>query len=261
MGKASSSKKVARAARAGGRVSSRQPRGILFPGVLTLVVLLGLALVVFARNDRLQDDLGGPPLLEDHFHQAFGIFVCDGFRSDIPEFESQNGIHTHGDGVIHIHPFSSLATGANATLGRFLDDAGAGGVQVTLDESALSYLGETVEEGETTCDDVDDPQLRMAYWPNVQDEESLPEVTTGSFRDRRLTDDGAGITLYFGARDADIPKPPPASNLSELGARDGGQANDTGTTLPPGQTPAPTDVEPTTTSTTTSTTTTAAPAP
>ena len=42
MGKASSSKKVARAARAGGRVSSGQPRSLLFPGVLTLIVVLGI---------------------------------------------------------------------------------------------------------------------------------------------------------------------------------------------------------------------------
>ena len=77
MGKASSSKKVARAARAGGRVSSGQPRSLLFPGVLSLVVVLGIALVVFARQDRLDQDLGGVPQLGDHIHQAFGVYVCD----------------------------------------------------------------------------------------------------------------------------------------------------------------------------------------
>src|ERR671911_12764 len=41
MGKASSSKKVARAARAGGRSSGARQRNLLFPGVVGAIVLLG----------------------------------------------------------------------------------------------------------------------------------------------------------------------------------------------------------------------------
>ena len=108
MGKASSAKKVQRAARAGGRVSSGQPRSLLFPGLIALIVVLGVALVVYARDERLDDDLGGVPQLDDHIHQAFGVNVCGEWKTpDIPEFESTIGIHTHGDGVIHIHPFSA----------------------------------------------------------------------------------------------------------------------------------------------------------
>lgn len=249
MGKASSSKKVARAARAGGRVSSGQPRSLLFPGVLTLIVVLGLALVVYARNDRLQDDLGGVPQLEDHIHQALAINVCGEFKPDVPEFESTVGIHTHGDGVIHIHPFSQLGVGANATLERYFKDArDDGGLDLSLSNSKLTYLDETVEEGKTKCDGVKDPVLRMAYWKNVQDEASLPDVTSGDFTERRLTENGAGITIFYGDPDADIPKPPNAAQLAELGAADGsGQV----TTTAPGET--------TTTAAGDTTTTTAAP--
>jgi hypothetical protein len=222
MGKASSSKKVARAARAGGRVSSGQPRSLLFPGVLALIVLLGIGLVIYARNDRLDDDLGGVPQLGDHIHQAFGVTICGEAQPPIPEFESDVGIHTHGDGVIHIHPFSQLGVGANATLGRFFEDArDQGGIEVELSDSRLEYLGTVAEEGETKCEGVDDPVLRMAYWPSVQDEAD-PEVTTGGFADTRLTDDGGGITLYYGDPDDDIPKPESAAQLTELGAADGG---------------------------------------
>jgi hypothetical protein len=227
MGKASSSKKVARAARAGGRVSSGQPRSLLFPSVLTVVVVLGLALVVYARNDRLDDDLGGVPQISDHIHTALGVNVCGAFEGDIPEFESSVGIHTHGDGVIHIHPFSQLGVGSNATLGRYLKDArDDGGLEVSLSDSKLEYLGDTYEEGETECDGVDDPELRVAYWSNVQDEASKPEITTGDFTDLRLTDDGGGITIFYGDPDADIPKPQNASQLAELGAADGSQVPD-----------------------------------
>ena len=141
MGKASTNKKVARAARAGGRVSSGQPRSLLFPGVLTLVVVLGTLLVVFARNDRKDDDMGGVPQLGDHIHMAIAFVVCGEELAALPEFESQVGIHTHGDGVIHIHPFSQLGVGANATLDRYLEDASEeGGLDVSLSNDTLHYL-------------------------------------------------------------------------------------------------------------------------
>jgi hypothetical protein len=255
MGKASSAKKVARAARAGGRVSAGQPRGLLFPGVLSLVVVLGLALVVYAREDRRDDDLGGVPQLGDHIHQALAFNVCGEFLPEMPTFESAVGIHTHGDGVIHIHPFSQLGVGANATLGRYLDDAREeGGLDISLSSSRLDYLDETYEEGETPCEGVEDPQLRMGYWENVQDPTSDPEVTTGDFKDLRLTQDGAGITIYYGDPDGDIPKPPNASQLAELGAADGGQVPDS-----EGNTTTTTEEPETTTTAADASTTTAAP--
>jgi hypothetical protein len=269
MGKASSAKKVARAARAGGRVSGRQPRSLLFPGVVVLVVVLGISLVAYARTDRRNDDLGGIPQLGDHIHQAFAINVCGEFLPDVPEFESPLiGIHTHGDGVIHIHPFSELAVGANATLGRYFKDARDDGkLDLSVSNTKLTYLDKTYEEGKTPCDGVDNPVLRMAYWSNVQDAASKPEVTTGDFNSLRLTENGAGITLYYGDPKADIPKPPNAANLAELGAADGGQVPDsqgnTTTTAPADATTTTVAADPSASTTTTAaggeTTTTSAP--
>lgn len=228
MGKASSAKKVARAARAGGRVSSGQPRSLLFPSVLALVIVLGTALVVYAREDRRNEDLGGTPQLRDHIHQALGINVCGEWLTDLPEFETVVGIHTHGDGVIHVHPTSQLGVGANATLERYMknvrDDAG---IEFSLSDSKLVYMGETYEEGKTECEGVEDPQLRVAYWSNVQFTEDPPVIRTGDFGGIRLNEDGAGITIFFGDPDADIPKPPKADRLAELGAVDSGGTTST----------------------------------
>jgi len=240
MGKASSSKKVARAARAGGRVSGRQPRSLLFPGVITLVVILGLGLVLYARDARQSDDMGGVPQLGDHIHQALGVNVCGEWLGDIPEFESPVGIHTHGDGVLHIHPFSQLGVGANATLGRFFQDGSDSGLNLSITGSKLEYLDETVEEGETECDGVDDPVLRVAYWPNVGDAAANPDVTTGGFSDLRLSENGGGFTIFYGDSGADIPKPPNAGQLAELGAVDGGATPpESSTTTPEEGTTAP----------------------
>ena len=225
MGKASSTKKVQRAARAGGRVSSGQPRSLLFPGILTLIIVLGVALVAYARHDRLQEDLDGVPQLDDHIHQAYGVYVCGEWKALIPEFESQIGLHTHGDGVMHIHPHSQLGVGANATLGRFLKDArDEGGIDAELSDSKLDYLDETIEEGKTKCEGVENPELLLAYWKNASDPDSLPEIITGDFNDFRLTEDGGAITIYYGDPNEDIPLPESAANLAELGAADGGQS-------------------------------------
>ena len=56
MGKASSNKKVARAAKAGGgRARAAGERNILFPAALAVVVILGTLLVVYAREERTAD--------------------------------------------------------------------------------------------------------------------------------------------------------------------------------------------------------------
>ncbi len=268
MGKASSSKKVARAARAGGRVSSGQPRGLLFPSVLTLIVVLGVALVVYARNDRSNEDLGGVPQLGDHIHQAIAINICGVEQAVVPEWEpSPIGLHTHGDGVMHIHPFSQLGVGTNATLGRFIQSArDEGNLDFSLSDTKLEYLDETYEEGESKCEGVEDPELRLAYWDDVQDAASVPEVTTGGFSDKRLTKNGSGVTIFFGDPDADIPKPASAPQLEALGAVDQDPSATTSTTSGETTTTAPgattTTAPGATTSTTAAgdtTTTTAAP--
>ena len=228
MGKASSAKKVQRAARTGGRVSSGQPRGLIFPGALALVLVLGVSLIVYARNNRLSQDKGGVPQLGDHIHEAIGFNVCGDFLPNIPVFESQIGIHTHGDGVMHIHPFSELGTGSNATLGRFIKDAhDEGKLDVSLSNTKLVYLGKKYQEGKTKCAGVTDPVLRVAYWPDVQNAASKPQVTTGGFTALPINHNGGGFTIYFGDRKADIPKPPSAPNLAQLGAADSAQTPDT----------------------------------
>ena len=128
--------------------------------------------------------------------------------------------------MIHIHPFSQLGVGANATLAVPQGRPRRGRLDLSLSDTKLDYLGETYEEGKTKCEGVEDPVLRVAYWANVQDAASKPEVTTGDFDDLRLTENGGGITIFYGDPDADIPKPPNAAKLAELGAADGGQTPD-----------------------------------
>lgn len=231
MGKASSSKKVARAARAGGRSSGNKQRNLLFPGVIGLIVLLGTGLIAFAANDRKSEANIAPVVNEDHWHAAFGVYICDTFQPAVPEFESGIGIHTHADGVIHIHPFSSGGSGENATLGAFIEGAG-----IELSDDELRIGDETWTEGEDQCGD-EDGELVVAQWKDVQNTEDKPALIRRDFDDIRFRDDGEGYTIAFVPEGTtDIPKPESAAQLAELGAADAATA--TSTSAPEGEQPA-----------------------
>jgi len=246
MGKASSSKKVARAARAGGRTAGNKQRNLLFPGVIGAIMVLGVALVAFAANDR-KSETDVPPVLGDHWHAAVGFYICDQFEPDIAEFESRVGIHTHGDGVIHIHPSSAAGAGENATLGTFLEGAG-----VTLTDTELTMGDKSWKEGDQKCGD-EDGELVVAQWKDVQSSDEKPALIRRDFDSIRFREDGEGYTIAFVPEGTtDIPKPASAAQLQALGAADdptattSTSAGATDTTAPGATTTVPTTAPATT---------------
>lgn len=246
MGKASSSKKVARAARAGGRTAGNKQRNLLFPGVIGVIMVLGVALVAFAANDR-KSETDVAPILGDHWHAAVGFYICDQFEPDIAEFESRVGIHTHGDGVIHIHPSSADGAGENATLGAFLEGAG-----VTLTDTELTMGDQTWKEGDQKCGD-EDGELVVAQWKDVESTDTEPALIRRDFDSIRFREDGEGYTIAFVPEGTtDIPKPESAAQLQTLGAADdptattSTSAGATDTTAPGATTTVPTTAPATT---------------
>jgi hypothetical protein len=228
MGKASSSKKVARAARAGGRSSGTKQRNLLFPSVIGVIVLLGTALIAFAANDRKSEADIAPVANQDHWHAAIGVSVCGEAQPPTQEFESPIGIHTHGDGVIHIHPFSDGGAGENATLGAYLEGAG-----IEVSDTTLTIGDESWEEGEDECDG-EAAELIVAQWKDVQSTDENPALIRRDFDDIRFRDDGEGYTIAFVPEGTtDIAKPESAAQLAELGAADAATA----TSVPEGEAP------------------------
>jgi hypothetical protein len=227
MGKASSNKKVARAAKAGGgRARAAGERNILFPTALAAVVILGTVLVVYARDERSAEALKAPLAFDDHWHSAYGIYVCDEFVPDLPEFEApQNGgNHTHGDGLLHIHPFSPARSGENATLVNWFADAGevlGGGDQLAEDTLGVPG-GETYVEGEDSCDGVEgNPIVQVAVWDTAfaaAEGEDPDRVVTEDFGSIRFEDDGMAFTIAFAPSDAELPAPPSLEGLAGVGS-------------------------------------------
>jgi hypothetical protein len=205
MGRASSSKKVQRAARAAGRPGTG--RNWLWPAAVVVLVALGIFLVGISRQDS-GSAAEASPTFGDHWHAAYGIYTCDGFADPLAD-EKQDpvGIHTHQDGLIHIHPTSASATGDKATLGVFADDTGLG-----LEDDRLEIPGgKTYVEGKDKCKGKDGI-VQVAVWDDPSDE--TPKIVTEDMTGIKLGENQV-LTIAFAPEGADLPKP---ESLAELAA-------------------------------------------
>lgn len=144
----------------------------------------------------------------DHWHAAIGFFVCGEFLDPIQSSNDPEGIHTHGDGVIHIHPFFAKAAGANATLGVFFTTVG---VRVTDELISIQELG-LVGAG-TACDGVPG-EVQVKVWP-TRDRSDQGVIVSGNPADIRLTDNQL-ITVAFMPAGSDIPRPSSEAQLDQL---------------------------------------------
>jgi hypothetical protein len=238
MGKQSSNKKVQRAARAGGgrKVTNRQS-SMLWPGLISVIVVVGVALIVMSRGSTAYVR---PGLFaehpEDHWHMAYGINVCGSYRPALGELVN-SGIHTHGDGLIHVEATNSAETGENATVGKFIGDY-ENGFGVTNSELSLPG-GDSFTEGEDDCEG-DDAQVAAYVWDDREDDE--PEVITEGVADLRIGDQEL-ITFSFNPPDAELEPPPSADNLNDPNAGEGGGT--TGTSVAPEPLPTSTPAPPT----------------
>lgn len=198
MGKASSSKKVARAAKAGGSSTSRQRR-LGFPAAVVAIVVVGVGLVVFARVQLAAGDVS--PEIGEHWHSAYGIWLCDSFAAPLSDVgQDINGIHTHDDGLIHIHPFSSNASGEQATLSVFADQVGL----EVADDSFTMPDGTTYASGDD-CQG-EEGVVQLLRWPAGGYEDD-PEVITEDLGDVRFDENGQVYVLAFMKPGDDVPLP------------------------------------------------------
>ncbi|MEC7923735.1 MAG: hypothetical protein VX725_01495 [Actinomycetota bacterium] len=200
MGKASSAKKIARAERAGATTGPSERRSIGFPTAVGLVIVLGLGLVIFARATR---DAEVTPTLQDHWHAAYGIWDCvsDSF---LPVFQSEydpEGIHSHQDGLIHIHPFTASVTGKQAQLSVFLYAMGA-----EISEEALILPGDQSLKAGVDCGG-EEAVIQVVRWANAFEGGDPAEVATENLGKVRFLDDLEAFTIARAPLGADIPMP------------------------------------------------------
>jgi len=231
MGKASSSKKVARAARAGaGARRARAARSYFWPTFVTVVVVVGTVGIVFSRNQRTTSAApvqaptrdNSPPLVGDHWHAAYGVYICGKFASPVNDQTDPFGIHTHGDGVIHTHPFRIKGrpfTGKNANLGAFLKAVGG-----KITPTSFNFPGSGSRHNGQKCGGKAG-EVQVVSWKEgdaVEAGQRGGDPANLKLFDRQL------ITVAFVPKGETIPQPPSAPRLDKL--------NDVPSTTVPGET-------------------------
>ena len=171
---------------------------------MAVVVVLGVLLVGWARSNR---EATSAPRLGDHWHSVYDIHVCEDavvghWRPKVVVEQDPDGIHTHGDGLIHIHPFNSLATGDSARLGKFFEAFGG-----YITDSAIKLdTGEVIEEN-FYCGD--QPAVLTVARFDAQDRDREPQVYTQNLADIRFLKNLEGFTIAFVPGDRTPPRPRP----------------------------------------------------
>ncbi len=245
MGKASSAKKVARLAQKGKGRKVRFQGGTLFPALIVGIAVVGAALIVYSRASIPNQNI--PPTVEDHWHASYGFYACDEWLPDLQGNKEEQdsagqlisdgfrrtGIHSHNDGVIHWHPYTSAATGRNAKLGVFLD---VYGIKLSDDKLELpaDQGGAVYEEGVTKCIDADGKSVDGEIVVYAFDAFDTPDKYTTyitNFDDVRLMQDGMAFSVVFAPAGSKPELPPSAASLPELGAVDGGTTGQPTTTV------------------------------
>lgn len=240
MGKASSAKKVARAAGTGGGRTSRGKTPWGWYSAISLVVILGTVLIVTSRNET-QQRVGARgeehPTINEHWHSAYGFYLCDQFSPPLADNgRDPLGVHTHGDGIIHVHPFSQAASGKRAIFDVFSRTMG-----ITVDKTRIK-VGDTERSNGDKCGDK--PGV-VRVLVNGQPYDGDPGEI--HFEDRQ------GIVIAFAPADATLPEQPPSmaglDNLSDVpaGAPQGGPNDATTSSTAPGEAPPPSEAPPTST--------------
>ena len=186
---------------------------------MLLVVALGVVLILVARSERASNAPAGPPRLGDHWHSLYAIYDCDDFILDVypNDVDDNSGIHTHGDGLIHIHPFHTGVTGQFATVGAFMRE-----IEFEFDDSKIelpdpdrTVLDESGPGCASPDPESDDPaiaepgaELRVLRWETLQAEKAL--AFTEDLHDVRFLGDGQIFVFAFvhpSVDSADIPRP------------------------------------------------------
>ena len=104
---------------------------------LLLVVAAAATAVVAVRRNQLtaarespatpsNQPAAGPdgPRVGAHWHVPYRVYLCDRYLAPVEGDGDQGGIHSHGDGMVHVEPTRASSAGTNATFRRFEEAEG-----------------------------------------------------------------------------------------------------------------------------------------
>lgn len=163
------------------------------------------------------------PTLEDNWHAVYGVYSCDlpgdgdakflpPFMSDIDVF----GIHSHGDGLINVHPWVPVAAGENATMGLWFNE-----MRIDVSTERISVANEfdpplELVAGEECADGTGPARIVIAHWDFdflALGSDKPTEIFTDDFDQIRFQNDREVYIIAYVAEGTDLtslPLPPQA---------------------------------------------------
>jgi len=158
------------------------------PVAVIIVAVFGILGLLFVTRSAT-----GAPHISDHWHASYTYYKCGNKMPNAPTWEGV-GVHTHGDGIFHIHPFGPGEEGSGARMVKWFEYGGGELSQDTIrlpgesDENTVSN-GDvcpegTPEAGETGVLQVFVNGAKMENWT------------------RYIPHDGDQVKLIFGKADS-----------------------------------------------------------
>jgi|HubBroStandDraft_1064217.scaffolds.fasta_scaffold23641_3 hypothetical protein len=249
----STGKWVARAAATGGGRTYRGQRPVNWYAGLIVIIILGLASVLFARYEyqHPKKTVSVAPTVGTHWYAGLALDECG---TQLPTLAASSttkalGITTPGNGVIDIAPLTSAQAGVHATLGQFTTRY----PQLTLTSKAFEYPGKKLlNAGEQCPKGTPDAGkvgiVEVAYWANTDPEtkrETVANPITLKLGSNSL------VSAGFVPKGTTLPRPPQSTITGVLVASSSAPTTTT--------TAAPTTTSSTPSTTTPSTTTSSTP--
>ncbi len=167
----------------------RRIRGIQLPPwapvMLIILVVFGILGLLFVVRGATAAPRNG-----DHWHATYTTVICGQRQPHFPTWEANQGIHTHADGVIHMHPFSPSGEGAGARLVKWFE---YGGGKLTQTELRKPGSREEFKNGDL-CEDG-----REGFVQVFANGEKLEDWS------RYIAQDGDRVRIVFGPEEEAAP--------------------------------------------------------
>jgi len=160
------------------------------------------AAAAFAVDSDLPVELRPPPepappgarVDVDFWTAALGVDICGTWLGNAPATNQEAGVHSHGDGLVYIHPSKRSEAGNNATLGLLFE---GGGWEASADHLEL-WDGVEHRSG-TPCPD---GQLAQVRW-------SVDGIEQQGDPNDFVPRNGQLIVLSFDSSPPPVSPPPP----------------------------------------------------
>lgn len=169
-----------------------------FSLVLTSIILVGVALIAVSKEDEGGASAIGPDIGE-HWHAVVGLNICGAWQPDIPAYESAKGIHSHGDGFMHMHPTGSAGANENSTVGLYLEQA-----DYEVTGESIKIPDQKIRKNGDKCKELDNQPSGLRW--SVNGEEKPLKSDPAEY----VPSDGDVIAIAFLPQKTPIGTPPTA---------------------------------------------------